>query len=176
MVSLCAALTVLATACGNDGGSHDWDEASEIGEPVLPAADSTAAADGYELVVGFSTSGDDAESIGCVTLVVGDIGIGCLGPDGTDGAASGWSARVRNDETRIIWNGVTASGSFSDVDHFVVWSSASPDGRRLEPIVESGTTHLIWVMEPGEAPWGVQWIDENGGLLNAQSFVGLPGS
>ena len=173
---IAAALVVVGTACGDEGSVRDWDEASDIGEPILLTADSTAASDGFELVAGSSRRGDGSETNTCVKLVVGDMGIGCLGPDGTDGAASGYGATVRNDETRIIWRGATESGSFFEVDHFVVWSSSSPGGRRLEPVVEFDTTHLIWVMKPGEAPWGVQWINAEGGLLHSQSFVGLPDS
>ncbi len=57
---------------------------------------------------------------------------------------------------------------------FVVWSNVSPSGRSVEPVVAADNAILVWIMEPGEEPWGVQALDPTGELGFAIPFVGLP--
>ena len=47
-------------------------------------------------------------------------------------------------------------------------------GRTVDPIVAADNAILVWIMEPGEAPWGVQAIAPDGTLGAFTSYVGLP--
>ena len=106
---------------------------------------------------------------GCLQLLVANQAIGCT-PVNAEGY--GFAVETRVGDERVIWSSRTIDER-RVVDHFVVWSSASPNGRRVEPVIREGVVNLLWIMEPGEAPWGYQSIAADGALLNDHSFVGL---
>ncbi len=45
----------------------------------------------------------------------------------------------------------------------------------IDHIDESGVTNLVWTVDPGEAPRGIQTIATDGSLLDTETLVGLPG-
>lgn len=44
----------------------------------------------------------------------------------------------------------------------------------IEPLVADGERILYWPMEPGERPWGVQVVDDEGFAAASWSFTDLP--
>jgi hypothetical protein len=158
-----AALSLGAlTACGG-GDDPKWYDARDEASPAVPGT--TLFEDADVRVVESTGAGDD-----CVQLTVRDVSLFCVS-NGMD-TAGGYSAAARRlGDLRFIdlRTGPTARS-------FVVWSSASPSGRAVEPIRSASGSLLVWFMEPGEEPWGVQIIDDGDGSLgSAVSFVGLPG-
>ena len=96
----------------------------------------------------------------------------------------GMGTNLAVDGDRVIWRArsygeVVADDAAELADHrgpdrFVVFSSVSPTGRVIEPIVVEGVISLVWLMEPGEVPWGYQEVDAVGRLIQAHSLLGLP--
>lgn len=109
-----------------------------------------------------------ADGTPCTQISVHDRPMGCerFGIEGF--GRSGGPIRVDDHRVILLRTGVEAR-------EFVVWSSVSPEGRSIEPIVATDHALLVWEMQPGEEPWGVQAIGPDGELGVAQSYVGLPG-
>lgn len=102
----------------------------------------------------------------CLQTVIQDVPGPCV--NYTDGSY-GYSARRLGDRRYIE---VRFGGG--DVREFVVWSDRSPTGRAIEPLVADGERILYWPMEPGERPWGVQVVDDEGFAASTWSFTDLP--
>jgi len=164
-VLLVAAATLVASACSDGDPGREWDDLSATSGTAIANATELVATDDYQLLLGDTTSGS------CIQLVVRTVGTHCVERSGGVGS---FSARV--DDLRFVWMSVTAENVEAVADHFVVWSSADPAGRRVEPVIASGSAYIVWVMQSGEAPWGVQIIAAGGTLHSASSLVGLPGS
>jgi hypothetical protein len=94
--------------------------------------------------------------------------------DAQNGNDYGYGAIVRVGNERVIWKASTITDTETSVDYFVVWSTTAPHGRRLEPITYRDVNSLLWIMEPGEAPWGYQAIAADGTLIEQWAHVGLP--
>lgn len=155
-----AALAIGALAgCGSDEPA--WDDARQYEhDDVLELRD---AFDVGPVRVAESTS----DGLPCAEVTVADVATGCI-PVGA--GEFGYSSRaLRVDDVRYVDLRTSEAAR-----EFVVWSSASPSGRSIEPIVAAGNAILVWIMEPGEEPWGVQAIGSDGELGFAKSFVGLP--
>lgn len=157
-------------ACSDDDTLARWSELTSSENPAVGAAASDVGdlgADG-RISVRF---GDD-----CGQLVVDDQRSPC--PAYTPGSGQLSTARV--DDLRIVWH-VWRSDPTNErpraaaIDHAVVWSSASPDGREIPALVEGDLQQIVWVMAEGEEPWGVQLIDARGRLIATYDLVGLPG-
>jgi hypothetical protein len=156
-------VAVLTLGSCSSGTGWSWrDAADEAAPPVVGTV--VVDAGGIRLVE--STN----DGLPCAQLTVAGETAGCVHYGMGDGATGYGAAARRVGDVRYV-----DLRSGSGVSGFVVWSSVSPDGRRVEPIRAAGNAILVWIMQPGEAPWGVQILDERGRLGNAVSFVGLPG-
>jgi hypothetical protein len=164
------ALLVAVLGCGNTDSEPQWADAADF--DWLPVLDpvSVAEGEGWRFDMGLEPYETGEPSAPCLQLVIGDEPLGCIGVDAENRS---FGAVTRVDEQRVIWRASTID-DLSPVDHFVVWSNASPSGRRLDPINHSNVENLLWIMEPGEAPWGYQTIAPDGTLLAQTSLVGLP--
>jgi hypothetical protein len=164
------ALLVTVVGCGNSNGQPQWADPADLGwMPVLDPV-TVAEGDGWRFDVGLDADNTGETPAPCLQLVIGDQPLGCIGIGAEN---RGFDAVTRVDEQRVIWQANTTDDN-PPVDHFVVWSNASPNGRHLDPINHSNVENLLWIMEPGEAPWGYQAIAPDGTLLAQTSFVGLP--
>lgn len=163
----CAAalLVLLASAACGDGDELRWHDASASAvDPVNGTI--VAETDVYRVVDGF-------DGRRCAQLTLLDVSTDCIANDYGGPLSTGWGygGRIlRVDDVRVIEFRTNPS-----TRRFVVRSSRSPSGRPIAPIVAADNAILVWVMEPGEAPWGVQAIAPDGTLGAAASFVGLPG-
>jgi hypothetical protein len=147
---------------------------SDLPDSWTPAADpvTVAEGDGWRLEVGTSTGPpSDRPGTTCVQPVVADQPLACVPVDAPAGNVQGGAVRAGGE--RVVWQGSTIDPD-ATVDHYVVWSTASPDGRRIDPIVHGSVEHFLWIMQPDEAPWGYQSIARDGTLISQTSFVGLP--
>jgi hypothetical protein len=180
-----AALWVLAS-CGSDD-APSWSDAAD--DAWLPVRSPTTVAEGdqwrmdvgtepgadIEAAVDESSPDDDAQPAGqCLQLVVAGQPLGCIRLNAGSGQEYGFGVAVRAGTERVIWRASTMTDEEPPVGHFVVWSSASPNGRRVDPIRYGDVESLLWIMEPGEAPWGYQTIGPDGTLVDSWSYVGLP--
>lgn len=106
----------------------------------------------------------------CAQLVVGDIATVCptIGPGSSMGPMS-----LRSGSTEVVWIAAGRERA-DDVIRFVVFSSASPDGRALDGVDVADTTHLVWRLQPNEEPWGVQLLGPSGELRSAAGIDALP--
>jgi hypothetical protein len=164
------ALLVAVVGCGNSDSEPQWADAADFGWlPVLDPV-SVAEGEGWRFDVGLEPYDTGEPPAPCLQLVIGDEPLGCIGVGAEN---RGFGAVTRVDDQRVIWQASTID-DLPPVDHFVVWSNASPNGRPLDPINHSNVENLLWIMEPGEAPWGYQAIAPDGTLLAQTSFVGLP--
>ena len=167
------AMMTASCAAGSDG--RDWDTSLD---PVVRAG---ALGDGpqpptsadYELRVAADPFG--AADARCLQLIVDDTAVGCIPINRTDASTYGFNTAARAGTERVIWDARTITDDQPTPDRFVVWSSTSPLGRRIEPVIHDGTVSIVWVMHPGEAPWGFQSVADDGSLIDSRSFVGLPG-
>lgn len=167
-----AALWLLAS-CGGDGGPSWYDAAEAAALPVISPT-TVAEGDGWQMDVG-SQPYETGEPPGlCLQLVVVDQPLGCITLAAAPGEEYGFGAVARVGGERVIWSASTMTDAEPAVSHFVVWSSASPNGHRIEPIRYGDVESLLWVMGPGEAPWGYQTIGLDGSLVASWSYVGLP--
>ena len=165
---LLVAFLVTVVGCGNSDSQPQWADAADLGwSPVFDPV-TVAEGDGWRFDVGLEPDDSGEPPAPCLQLVVGDEPLGCIGA-----RMSGFGAVNRVDDQRVIWQASIIDDN-APVDHFVVWSNASPNGRQLDPINHSNVENLLWIMEPGEAPWGYQAIAPDGTLLAQTSFVGLP--
>lgn len=158
-----AAIVLGSTACA--GPDPGWDFAWSDSSTPLAGADAVAVGSGIEVRFGPR----------CGQLTIEDSGLrtGCLG------VSSGASMVVplRAGDLRIVW--IVRTGGTDEergVDHAVAWSSASPEGKQIEAITLGGIEQVVWVMRPGEEPWGMQLIDARRRLVAVHDLVGLPGS
>ena len=169
--------TMSLSSCSSSPNSFDWSE-PRVEPPTL--TDSTVVETGatYRMEVGQT---DDPNVVGppstCLQMVFRGASLGCLETAPEPGQGYGWDVQVRVGDGRMIWLSQSAAdwGSERRPDRYIVWSSSSPDGRRVEPFVYGATISLIWEMRPGEEPWGVDTLDADGLLITSRSFVGLPG-
>lgn len=160
-----AVASLIVSACSGDEG-REWGAIREFGPSVVANATELAATDDFRLLL------DERSAGSCVQLVVNDVPWDCI-----EASSGVRSIPLRVDDLRVVWLTVSDDDGIAAVaDHFVVWSSVDPDGRRIEPITAGGSAHLVWVMQPGEAPWGVQTVAADGTLYTATSMVGLPAS
>lgn len=156
------ALAVTLGACSADGPA--WSDARELGGPAV--ADALAVAEDGTVRIAEGTDG----GVPCAQVTVGELTMQCLRTAFVAGAAGGWSsAALRADDTRFVDVRVGPGA-----DSFVLWSNRSPEGRRVAATQAAGSSVLVWVMDDGEAPWGVQAIGPDGTLWHALPFVGLP--
>jgi len=106
----------------------------------------------------------------CAQLVVGDVATSC--PTISEGSSMG-PMPIRSGTAEVIW--VAASSEIADRSiRFVVFSSSSPAGRSIDAVDVDGTSHLVWQLEPGEQPWGVQLLGPSGELVSAAGIAALP--
>lgn len=106
----------------------------------------------------------------CAQLVVGDVATSC--PTISRGSSMG-PMPIRSGTTEVVW--VAASSEIvSESIRFVVFSSTSPAGRSIDAVDVAGTSHLVWQLEPGEQPWGVQLLGPSGELVSAAGIAALP--
>lgn len=168
--------SVLAGCGGDSGAPPAWSDASDVSWPLVDEGRTVQSEDDYRMLIGDDPMQTGRPADRCLQLVVGSTPIGCVGVDPPPGGSHGFSAAVRTEDARVVWRAETTPADPDQVpDHYVVWSSSAPSGRRVEPIVRDAVTNLVWIMEPGEQPWGVQTIAADGTLLRAESLVGLPG-
>ena len=167
-------VAILASSCSTSEPPLDWTDATELGEPVVSNATQIAAGSDYQLLIGTSTADTGSTPARCIQLVIDTVGLGCIETDPDPGTSLGLSAAVRSGDVRIFWRARTTNEEPDALSHFVVWSSLSPNGRRVEPVKASGTTHLIWPMETNEAPWGIQTVAADGTLIQTTNLVGYP--
>jgi len=165
------AAAVLIVGCGSRDNPPQWGAAPESWMPVV---DPVTVAEGanWRFDVGPAPSNSGLPVGLCMQPVVANQALGCLPLDAARGELQGLGAVIRIGDERVIWQATTIAED-EPVDHFVVWSSAFPSGRRLDPITHSDAQNLLWIMEPGEAPWGHQEIASDGTLLSSTSYVGL---
>lgn len=165
-------LAVTLVGCGSSDNQPQWSDASDFS--WLPVIDAVTVAEGdmwrFDIGLGPDDTGEPAAP--CLQPVVVDQPLGCIPVDASDNRF-GFTAVTRVDDQRVIWQADTINDQ-APIDHFVIWSTASPNGRRLEPIVHRDVENLLWIMEPGEEPWGYQAIAPNGTLIRYSSHVGLP--
>ena len=149
----------LLTACSGDG--PEWSELEAQEEEY--AGEVLYRTDVVRVVRSMR-----AEGTPCTQITVDDRPMACerFGIEGF--AWSGGPIRVDDHRVILLRTGVEAR-------EFVVWSSVSPLGRSIEPVVAADHALLVWEMQPDEEPWGVQAIGPDGELGIAQSYVGLPG-
>ena len=161
--ALVAVVLGIAAGC-SDGGSIGWNATTA---PDIEAVGTAVAVD--ELIsVRF---GDD-----CGQLEVGDERTMC--PPFQPGG--GMVSTLRAGGLRIVWIPWRSAPESDEpglypIDRAVVWSSASPDGRVIRPVVSGDMQQIVWVMADGEEPWGVQTLDASDRLIAAYDLVGLPG-
>ena len=147
------------TACGSNGPA--WSDYREVRTDTV-IGDVVVDTGVYRVTEA------DADG-GCAQLTVSNVAASCLHHEN---ATWGYMARAaRVEDTRFVEVRTDPSAR-----EFVVWSSHAPTGRSVEPIHAADNSILVWIMEPGEEPWGVQVIGPNGELGIATSFVGLPGA
>lgn len=159
------AFTLLVLAgCSGDPDAVGWVDARSAEYP-LASGDVVASVDGFSVVRGSEGEGSGSASP-CLQTVVD----GVAGPCVSYMAGGGSFAARRLDDRRYIE--VRFGGG--DVREFVVWSDRSPTGRAIEPLVADGERILYWPMEPGERPWGVQVVDDEGFAASTWSFTDLP--
>ncbi len=166
------------SSCSSSPSSFDWSEppfeaALTLTEPTVVETGAT-----YRLEVGQTDdpNGVDPPST-CLQMVFRGAPLGCLETSPTPGRGYGRDVQVRVGDGRMIWL-TRSTGDWESErrpDRYIVWSSSSPAGRRIEPFVYGATISLIWEMQPGEEPWGVDTLDADGLLIESRSFVGLPG-
>lgn len=167
-----AALWMLASCGGDDGPS--WNDAADGDWLPVRSPTTVAEGDGWRMDVGTEPN-ETGESPGlCLQLVVVEQPLGCITLAAAPGDVNVFGAVARVGGERVIWRASTMTDAEPPVSHFVVWSSTSPDGRRLDPIRYGDVESLLWVMDPGEAPWGYQTIGPDGSLVASWSYVGLP--
>lgn len=155
------ALTTILFACSSDGDGRRWADAADQVEPAVPGT--TIIDTGAVRVV-------EQIDRSCAQLTIADTTLTCLQTSMAEGF--GHSARaLRVGDLRVV-----DLRTGPDATDFVVWSSVSPGGRSIEPIAAAGSSILVWIMQPGEEPWGVQVIGPGGFLGTSVSFVGLPGA
>lgn len=130
--------------------------------------------DGWRLELGGEPVDTGEPNRSCLQLVVDDRPLGCIRVGAEAGREYGFGATTRVGDERVIWQGRTMTTDGPSVDHFVVWSSASPSGRRVDAVRYADVENLIWVMQPGEAPWGYQSVGPDGTLVDHWSYVGFP--
>ena len=158
------AFVAVLAGCGSQT-ERTWGNADDISVALVTRAETVAEGDDWRFQIGL----DPGDRRRCLQLVVAHRAIGCI-PVNAEGY--GFSATTRVGDERVIWSS-RSTDNRPAVDHYVVWSSVSPDGRRVEPVIREGVVNLLWIMEPGEAPWGYQSVAADGTLLADRSFVGL---
>lgn len=148
------------SGCGD--GQSGWGDASEMtDEPI----DGTVVADAerYRVVEGTDDRGE-----ACAQLTVEGVTMPCnhygMGRGGHVSMA------LRSGDTRFI-----EALTDPTTREVIVWSTFSPSGRSVAPLVAADNAILVWIMEPGEEPWGAQAIGPDGELEFTLGFVGLSG-
>jgi hypothetical protein len=162
-------LAVTLAGCGRGEGQPQWGDAAD--SAWLPVLDPVTVVEGdvWRFDVGPRPSyGAGGPGASCLQAVVAAQPLGCTE------VGSFFQAVTRAGDERVIWRADTISSARQPTDHFVVWSNVSPEGRRLDPIVHDRIENLLWIMAPGEAPWGHQAIAADGTLISHWSYVGLP--
>ncbi len=147
------------SGCGSDG--PQWSDFTDARTDVV-VGDVVVETDEF-LVTDADVKG------GCAQLTVADVISSCLHHEAGIGGYMGRAARVA--DTRFIEVRTDPS-----TRAFVVWSNVARSGRSVEPIYAADNGILVWIMEPGEEPWGVQVLGPTGELAVAIPFVGLPGN
>lgn len=174
---LAAAVSCSITACSGGTVSRQWSDADERFSFAPDEAETIVEGPGWKIQVATESDlvGSD-EPLRCVQAVVDDQALGCVPFDvAPSQVLYGQTASTRVGSQRVIWQLSSIDETVPSIDHFIVWSSAFPDGRRIDPIVGAGFSNLLWIMEPGEEPWGFQLIGDDGALVSHETLVGLPG-
>ncbi len=160
IVAIAAAVGALA-GCGSEAGRQDW---ADIGERWSDEIYPTVfEGDGYSVGTGSFESGSN--SLACAQVIIADAPLDCV-----HGGGGLSTSHARIGDTRFI--GVYAG---ADVERAIAWSSASSSGRDLDVVVAGPGVAVVWIMEPGEEPWGIQLVRADGTLAWSPSYVGLPG-
>jgi hypothetical protein len=168
------AVLTLLSGCGGGGQPEvDWTRAEDLAYPVIDPV-TVERTDAYRFDVGGDPSDTGETPKQCLQLVVSGAPLGCINVGADSGSSYGWGATARVGGGRVVWRAATVQSDVNNPDHYVVWSSASPGGRRIDPFAYQDTLSLVWVLEPGEEPWGVQSIAADGTRIKVESLVGLP--
>lgn len=167
-----AVLLALAAGCAGEGETTPgWTDAEDYSSTAVrdPAIVVEGAA--WQLQVGDDPGDGDPRP--CLQMLFAGVPVGCIRVGAESGSWYGFDAWARVGVERLVWRGESVQDT--PADRYVVWSSASPSGRIIEPIVYDDVENLVWLMEPGEEPWGYQTIAADGSLREYRSLVGLPG-
>lgn len=168
----CVAAAAPLAAC-SEPTARAWVDEREATWPAVGDPVTVADGDGWRFQVGTDPYDADGTRSSCLQPVIDDTPLGCIPIDAPDAAhRNGTQARVGG--KRVIWLG-RQTGAIPQIARYVVWSSTSPAGRTIEPIEYDGVQNLLWIMQPGEEPWGFQEILPDGSLYEAVPLVGLPG-
>ena len=169
--------TMSLSSCSSAPDRIDW---SEPPSGASPSTDPMVVENGdtYRLEVGQTDDPNSADPPGtCLQMVFRGAPLGCLEASPLPGQGYGLNVQVRVGDGRMIWLSQSTADWDAErrPDRYIVWSSSSPDGRRIEPFGYGATISLIWEMQPGEEPWGIDTLDADGLLISSRSLVGLPG-
>lgn len=165
---------LLLISCSNNDEQPRWADADVFAVPPVLDPVTVIERDGWRFDVGTEPFDTGEPPVRCLQAVVANQRIGCTRVDAADDTFYSSSIVTRVGDERIIWQSATPPDPDRPVDHYVVWSTSSPDGRRIEPITYEDSLNMFWMMQPGEAPWGYQAIAPDGTLIAARSYVGLP--